>query len=215
MSRYNATISKLDMPARLLKLPIDERGYPVPKFVAFIDGKPDFRVARGGYAQQCRTGNLCWLCGERLGRYMAFVIGPMCAVNRVSSEPPSHLDCARFAVRACPFLAFPNRKRNEAELPDEGEEPGGVMLRRNPGVTLIWVTQHYQAFKANGGVLMKIGEAVSTEWYCRGREARREEIMASIESGLPILRKLAEQEGPQAIAALEQQLQKGLELVPA
>jgi hypothetical protein len=214
MSRYNAAISKLDMPARLLKLPIDERGYPVPKFVAFIDGKPDFRVAREEHAQHCRKGNLCWLCGERLGRYMAFVIGPMCAVNRISSEPPSHLDCARFAVRACPFLAFPNRKRNEVELPD-ARKPGGVMIERNPGVTLIWVTQHYKTFKANGGVLIKIGEAVSTEWYCRGREATRDEVLTSIDSGLLILRKIAEQEGPKAVEAFEQQLQKGLELVPA
>jgi hypothetical protein len=31
------------MPARFARLPADERGYPVPKFVEWIDGKPDFR----------------------------------------------------------------------------------------------------------------------------------------------------------------------------
>lgn len=215
MSRYNQAISKLDIPARFLKLPVDERGYPVPRFVAWIDGKPDFRVADADFAQRCRTHHLCWLCGEPLGRYMAFVIGPMCAINRISSEPPSHLDCARFAARACPFLTHPMRKRNEEGLPEEGEEPGGVMIRRNPGVTLVWVTQSYTTFKQPGGVLFKIGEPVNTEWFARGRQATREEILASIETGLPILRNIAEQEGPKAIEAFEYQVKQGLQLVPA
>jgi hypothetical protein len=30
-------------------LPRDKRGFPVPKFVAFIDGEPDFRVIAPGF----------------------------------------------------------------------------------------------------------------------------------------------------------------------
>ena len=46
---------------------------------------------------------ICFLCGEPLGRFAAFVIGPMgSSINRVSSEPPAHRDCAEYAVRACP-----------------------------------------------------------------------------------------------------------------
>ena len=33
------------MPSRIAALPVDERGYPVPWFVAWIDGKPEFRCA--------------------------------------------------------------------------------------------------------------------------------------------------------------------------
>src|SRR5215467_7036859 len=112
MKTYNPAITKLKMPLRFHKLPISENGFPVPKFVSFIDGKPDFRVVDGRYVLEAIKRRLCWLCGETLGRYMSFVIGPMCAVNRVSSEPPSHFECAQFAVQACPFLTQPRRPRN-------------------------------------------------------------------------------------------------------
>jgi hypothetical protein len=213
MSRYNAAIGKLDIPARFLKLPVDERGYPVPRFVAWVDGKPDFRCIKPQWVATCVNSRLCWLCGEPLGRYMAFVLGPMCAINRINSEPPSHLDCARFAAKACPFLTQPRRPRNEHDLPDHREMPG-ITIARNPGVALVWVTQKYVPVRTSNGVLFRVGEPVNTEWFCRGREATRDEIMASINSGLPILAQIAEQEGPQAIEAFEQQVKRGLELVP-
>ena len=34
------------LPRRFLGLPIDDRGYPVPWFVHWVDGKPDFRLVR-------------------------------------------------------------------------------------------------------------------------------------------------------------------------
>jgi hypothetical protein len=34
------------MPDSIAKLPRDERGYPVPWFVAWVNGKADFRCAR-------------------------------------------------------------------------------------------------------------------------------------------------------------------------
>src|SRR5437764_29347 len=95
------------LPSRLKLLPVDERGFPVPWFVAWIDGKPDFRVVDQRKMAIAVSEKRCWVCGDFLGRYMAFVIGPMCAVNRVSSEPPSHRECAEFSVRACPFLTKP------------------------------------------------------------------------------------------------------------
>jgi len=214
---YNPAIAKLQMPARIARLPVDERGYPVPKFVATIDGKPDFRLAKSGWVNRCITGRLCWQCGEPIGRHLAFVIGPMCAINRVSSEPPSHLDCAQFAVKACPFLTQPKRPRNPHGLPEDKFGPGGVMIPRNPGVTLIWVTKRYRLFRSehgNAGTLIHIGEPEALYWYSHGREATHDEIMASIDSGLPALREVAEMQGPDAIAALDAEIARGLALVP-
>src|SRR5437660_2185721 len=197
---YNHAIQKLDIPARFLKLPIDERGYPVPKFVKYVDGKPDFRVVATDFFRRAMAQKLCWLCGETLGRYMAFVRGPMCAIKRINSEPPSHLDCARFAVKACPFLTQPRRGRDKNDMPENFILPGGVMLERNPGVSLIWVCESYKHFKTGDGILFEVGDARALEWYARGRKATRDEIMASIEGGLPILRDMAEKEGPDAVA---------------
>jgi len=36
------------LPSRMKSLPVDERGYPVPWFVAWIGGKPEFRTVEAG-----------------------------------------------------------------------------------------------------------------------------------------------------------------------
>lgn len=181
------------LPERMADLPVESRGYPVPFFVAWIDGKPDFRVIEAGRIAECVRGEKCWLCGERLGAFKAFVIGPMCAVNRTSSEPPSHRECAIFAATACPFLVMPKAQRREANLP-EGNI-AGVSIPRNPGVALVWVSKRFRLFGDNrGGVLFDIGEPVETLWFAEGRAAMRAEVMASIESGLPSLRAMAQGE---------------------
>ncbi|BCF88712.1 hypothetical protein [Paraburkholderia largidicola] len=192
-----------ELPARMRALPLDERGYPVPYFVAWIDGKPDFRVADQKKLAICHNRHCCWLCGEPLGKYMAFVIGPMCAVNRTSSEPPSHTDCAKFAASACPFLARPKAVRRASGLPEDRVDPAGLGLSRNPGVALVWVTRSYKPFKAPGGVLFKIGEPEQTFWYAEGRAATREEVMDSVQSGLPRLYELAHLQGDAAVMELD------------
>jgi hypothetical protein len=118
-------------------------------------------------------------------------------------------------VQACPFLAHPERKRNEMDLPEEHIEPAGIAIKRNPGATVIWITESYAPIKAPGGVLFQLGEPTSLEWYARGREATREEIMESINTGLPLLRTMAEKEGADAIIEFERQVERGLQLVPA
>ena len=206
------------LPDRFLKLPLDPRGYPVPKFIWHKpDGTYDFRVVEPGWPQKCMRNKLCWLCGEKLGRYMCFVIGPMCALNRNTAEPPCHRECAEFAVKACPFMRFPNRKRDEADLP-KGYNPGGdeAAIKRNPGVTCLWITKTYRPYRAhNGDTLIEIGDPLDVTWWAHGEPANRDEIMASINSGLPLLRAVAEREGKKAIEELEAMTERGLKQVPA
>jgi hypothetical protein len=205
------------MPRRMRLLPRDpKRGYPVPYFVAWIDGQPDFRVVGPGKLDQARKLNLCWVCGYSLGsRRAAFLVGPMCGINRVSSEPPSHLDCATYSAISCPFMVNPDRRRRESRLPDGTVEPAGVMIRRNPGVGLVWTSRTWRAVRHSDGYLWDIGDPESVAWYAEGREATRAEVLASIESGLPILREQAEAEGPHAVAALTAMCDVALPLVPA
>ena len=215
MTALNAALPPL--PDRFKKLPVDKRGYPVPKFVFWVDdATPDFRVVRPDWVGRCYRERLCWLCGEKLGKFMAFVIGPMCAINRVTSEPPSHLECAEFAAKACPFLAFPNRKRDEHKpLPEEARNPAGIFLRRNPGAVCIWVAETYKPFRAGNGTLFRIGEPSAVHWYAHGRKATRAEVGASIESGLPALWELAEQQSPDAVRELVKQMDAAQALLPA
>lgn len=221
MNEYNPAVAKLKMPDRFKSLPVDKRGYPVPRFVATVNDEPDFRVVKAGWVGECLRNDFCWLCGVKLGSNKAFVVGPMCAVNRVSSEPPSHLECARFACMACPFMVNPKRRRRDEDLPEDKVDPGGIMIERNPGVSLIWVTKSYKSFRpgavagAGDGILFTFGEASLTEWWARGRRATREEVLESIEFGLPLLRRVAEEEGDAAVREFNRRVKEAMRLVPA
>lgn len=205
-----------DTPRRIRTLPRNEAGYPVPWFVEYVDGKPDFRIMNEHHFVAAVKEKLCWICGEKMGAFKAFVIGPMCAVNRVSSEPPSHTDCAIFAAKMCPFLANPKQKRRETNLPGNASlQTAGIAIKRNPGVALVWITGTYSVFDdGRGGALFNLGEPINTFWYAQGREATREEIMESIDSGFPLLMDMAQREGPEAIADLNQKKDDALGLVP-
>lgn len=223
------------MPARIAALPRDERGYPVPRFIEWMKaGKngpektlrpppgmdplpgsyPDFRYADADFrALAFRTG-LCWVCGERLGLHRVYVLGPMCVINRVTSEPACHRDCAEFSARACPFLVRPRMRR----IPLAEDEPrvvAGNMIDRNPGCTALYETPRATAFRAEGGWLIRVDKPDRVDWWAEGRQATLAEIMASIDSGYPLLMDMARQEGAQAVKELEALKQEAFRLLPA
>lgn len=205
-----------ELPERIARLPVDERGYPVPWFVAFVDGKPDFRVVGANKRRDAVQMHRCWVCGERLGVYLTFTIGPMCVVNRVTSEPPAHTECAEFSAKACPFLTRPKMRRRENDLPAGTVDPPGIALDRNPGAVAVWTTDRFLPFQTpdRRGWLIKIGEPLQIRWYAEGRAATRAEVEASIESGYPSLLEAAEKEGPVAIAALAEARRAAVLLYP-
>jgi len=104
-------------PERMKGQPEDARGFPVPWFVAWKDGAPIFQAADARKWAKAVKEKRCWLCGKTLGVHHAFVIGPMCGVNRVTAEPPSHRECAEYALKACPFLSRPAAKRTTHKIP--------------------------------------------------------------------------------------------------
>jgi hypothetical protein len=196
-----------DVPGRMAGLPVDARGYPVPKFVAWMrdgkpvkagQGEPDFRVIQPGWMGYCIQHKACWLCGKPLGRHKVFVIGPMCVVNRTSGEPPCHLKCAQFAAQACPFMTNPLQRRNSKDLDKVDGAFHESNLPRNPGATALYVTTDYKWLV--DAQVIRMGAPHWIDWWCKGRHATRAEVEASIESGLPLLE--AEKEGPAAVAAL-------------
>jgi hypothetical protein len=211
---------EIKIPKRIAKLPKDERGYPVPFFVAKDDrGQWDFRMMDGRKLVRAVKDRLCWICGEMLGRHLAFCIGPMCALNRSNAEPPMHKECAEFSVRICPFLLNPDQKRNPRKVHGEYCEPAGEMIKRNPGVTLIWITESYDVYRdeLRGGVrglLFRIGDPLEVTFWCEGRPAQRHEVIASLETGLPILLEMAQTEGPKAVEALYKARDEAYKLLP-
>ncbi len=217
------------VPDKMRSLPVDDRGYPVPWFVVWLDKDgeptwipservtPEFRVVDEERLVEAVKYNLCWVCGQKLGSYKAFTIGPMCAVNRINAEPPAHLHCAIFSAKACPFLTRPHSRRRENKLPD-GVTATGAMIRRQPGVACVWVCKDFGITRAprddgGVGVLFDLGGPTSTSWYREGREATRGEIVESIESGVSIMEELTE--GAAAKRALAAAVVRAMGLLPA
>jgi hypothetical protein len=195
-------------------LPISKQGYPTPWFVAEVNGERDFRVVDPEKMVMAVKRSLCWLCGQPLGVHKVFVLGPMCAVNRISAEPPLHMECADYSARACPFLSKPRMRRNEADLPEKVHfsENG---IKRNPGATALWVTRSYKVIRNGKGVLFNVGEPERVLWFAEGKPATRAQIEESIQTGLPLLESEAEKEGPEALQELAAMVRVAEKLLPA
>jgi hypothetical protein len=209
------------IPDRMQRLPLDpKRGLPVPWFVAWFDenkeecrlgtGTPEFRVIGRDRVATAHNEGRCWTCGETLGSYKAFVVGPMCGINRTSSEPPGHFTCAVFSAKACPFLSNPEARRRTSGMPKDSESvTAGLGIARNPGVTLVWVTRKYMPFRVPAGapgkpgVLFNIGEPSEVMWFAEGREATRAEVKHSIDTGLPFLREMCDTDRQPVLAHQE------------
>lgn len=204
------------MADRLTGLPVDPRfGLAVPWFVPHVNGVWEYRAMDPRRLVEALRRRLCWVCGQRMnGPTASFVVGPMCVVNRVSAEPPSHRDCAEAATRLCPFLSNPTKRRRLGGLPEHTDGPG-IAIKRNPGVTAIYVSRTYSPVRVHNGVLMNMGHPIRVLWRTEGREATRDEVLASFTSGCPALRDMATEDGPEALAQYEQMLATAMTLVPA
>lgn len=216
------------MPGRIARLPRDKRGFPVPWFVQWLkdaapcavgDGEPDFRVIDSDKFALCLKQPRCWICGGFMGKHKVLVIGPMCVVNRVTSEPPCHRDCAEYAARACPFLARPRMKRNTKDMPVEGSI-AGFHIDRNPGAMCLYETREVRPFRPHmggAGVLFRLGDPDRVDWWSSGRAATRSEVLESIDSGFPVLEKMAreDREPAAALAELFASRESAMKLLPA
>lgn len=196
MQREYYRVGLPEVPPYMQDLPIDPRGYPVPWFTPKINGEWDFQVTDRRKVTEAMQKHTCWICGKKLFRNLAYVIGPMCSITRVSSEPASHVECAEFAAKACPFLSRPKMPRPTLHNPAYKHEDGymgnvpGVGILRNPGVCLVWVTRKYKPFQTEGGMLIEIGDPIRFSAWRESREATHEEIIESMRTGMPSLTKL-------------------------
>lgn len=198
MSEYRPELPPL--PERMKDLKLDDRGYPVPWFVPWLDGKPEFRAITAGRMVEAYNERRCWICGGVRGSYQAFVIGPMCAINRISGEPPSHRECAIYAARACPFLTRPYMHRRENDLP-EGVKFNENHLDRNPGVAMVWITKTFRVIPLER--LFEMGDPLEILYFCEGRQATRDEVIKSIDDGITTLQEIARGEGSAAVRELD------------
>lgn len=207
--------SGIEAPASMKSRPVDHRGFPVPWFVTnkTNDGLWDFvHIERNRMIEAIRFEK-CWVSGQKLGRYKAFCIGPMCAINRTAGDPPVTKEIALWSVKVCPFMSRPRARRSDhsENTVDEDRVFDGVGIMRNPGVTAVWVSKNSEYQQGRG---FYIGDPVEVTWWREGRPATRAEVDASIASGIHILKGMAREEGPDAEAELQRYIERAERLLP-
>lgn len=196
-----SALHHVPMPDRIKALHRAQNGYPVPYFVAWFSdgqrtrpgvGQPDFRIVDPEAFLQCVKRERCWVCGGQLTKYRGYVLGPMCVVTRVTSEPASHQGCALYAMMVCPFLAHPNRRRNDRPFGIEIVPAAGEHSLDNPGVMALWITtaaaMPFDAERGQPGVLLNVAPPVNVTWWREGRPATRDEVVDALAVAEPKLR---------------------------
>lgn len=174
-------------PERIARLPADDYGRPTPWFLMrFDDGHVDYRFVDGDKIGQAVAEGRCWVCGERFqrgngARSRTFIVGPSAVFTRTTGEPPMHRSCALYALRACPFLANPNKARRTSNVPDEAWMPGEPILD-NPGVALAWMCRRFDVDKLDsGGCLFRLPYPSGLYAYSEGLPALRDQLDAAVE----------------------------------
>lgn len=104
----------LEIPKELSHLKIDKRGYPIPYFVSWVNGEPEFRYMDHKRLMMIIEKKLCHICGIKLPKdYFYFISGPVGLQNKVSSDAAMHRICAEFSLKACPHLYLQKAERRE------------------------------------------------------------------------------------------------------
>lgn len=197
--------------ARVRSLPRDVRGFPIPWFVTNgPDGQPRFAHVETGRHRLALQRKGCWICGQPLGGYQAFVTGPAGLLNRVATDPPAHLDCARDAVKICPFMVNPKMRRQPA--PENLETPDGLDPK-NPGISVVYVTRSFRALPQHGS-LLELGEPTRVEWWKEGRPATRLEASEGLSAAVRALNPIAEKEGEGSMRHLLSATHRAIPFLP-
>jgi hypothetical protein len=162
---------KAKIPPRMLDLPRDLRDVPIPWFAGRdADGRLRVTIVDRAKWRDAVENRRCGMCGAPLQRSCTFVLGPIQVLTRTTTEPPSHLGCAEYAVRVCPFLSNPARDRFDGVASQTGAPV-------NPGVFALWQTLSFEESETRGKLI--VGEPFRVAWRTRGRPATAAEIRAS------------------------------------
>lgn len=157
-------IDEVPLPRRMRKLPREKRGYPVP-FTTMLDpytNVPDFRVLDVRRQLQCINQKLCAMCGDKLGKYIAFIGGPRSRDGHCFFDPGMHRDCAEYAAKICPFISRENAAYREFTEQDAEHYEWLVSNqddeRPNPEMFMV-ITESYTAQNNQGtGLIIIAGE---------------------------------------------------------
>jgi hypothetical protein len=150
-------------PKRLQRRP-HYRGMPVPSTLVVEGGVPDFTTPDVERVADHVRRNLCHLCGEPLRREVAFVGGVLAMQSGVFRDGPMHLECARYAFFACPFVG--GRMVRYRPPKEERRVAVAVTSDRRPEHMALWVTDGYATLGEGESLRFIAYAAHRIEWDC-------------------------------------------------
>ncbi|MEJ8653734.1 hypothetical protein WKI65_38230 [Streptomyces sp. MS1.AVA.3] len=108
------------VPGRIVGLPRDERGYPVPAENAWVRGKPQLALQDFRRSGALWAAARCAICGLALGNdgpYRLFSDDEVAPTLKVGActrlDGPGHRECMLFSGAACPFFVSPASRRSQ------------------------------------------------------------------------------------------------------
>lgn len=154
-----------DIPDRLAALPVcPRRGLPIPYAnVITAGGSADFATLDSRCVHDVALQRVCGVCGQELDYWIVFAGGPRCATDRAYVDPPMHHECARAALRLCPYLFRQDMKRRKSTAPGAGTPMG--FTEAKPEAYLLYVTRSYKITITEGGIIFTPAPAVRIERY--------------------------------------------------
>lgn len=162
-------LSKIEQPAQIAAMQKDERGYPIPHTVMWVDGKPDFRVIDPNKWYEAARSCQCGICGQMILDDFAFVGGPLSMKNRLFTDLPMHKECAEYALKVCPFIAAPKF----GYLKQHGHpvrEIEGVSDNRPDRFGLGMTSKYKLVQLPQGDIAIWADEFISVEWWQNGEK---------------------------------------------
>jgi hypothetical protein len=153
------------LPDSMKDLPLDPRGFPIPWFVHCEPGQtPDLRIASGEKREIGFRDDLCWVCGQPLGKFRVFLGGPQSVKHCCFSDWCCHEKCAIFSAMFCPFVNGSMQRRREGGMESTVALPG--QIPEPPPVYALLYAVGKIVRSAHGHFLTRPGRVT---WFHRGR----------------------------------------------
>ncbi|MEN1648456.1 hypothetical protein AAIH51_33530, partial [Pseudomonas aeruginosa] len=110
---------------------------------------------------------LCGMCGQKLGKAMAFVGGPISIKNRLFADLPMHESCAVYAMQACPFIAAPKFSYQSALSTEMAVNP--LVSDSRPDRFGLGITNKMKLVTIQGQTVIKAGRFSRVQYWVGGK----------------------------------------------
>ncbi|GLH30150.1 hypothetical protein WSS15_28000 [Acetobacter pasteurianus] len=181
-NKLSTHFGNVPIPSRMLNLRRLNSGLPIPKFATWEGDKPNLTVMNRDFFGTALRNKLCWICGQKMGRFASFVGGPKSTASKCFVEPPMHRDCAEFAMQVCPYLVTGNNERKNKLTPlEEKQHRSAGTDPDNPIIFGMSISNDWHFISGENCFFLKnVAEVI---WWKHGKLASSKEAEKAVLEG--------------------------------